>query len=455
MKKGFLKSLTDYDVLKDNPKKILLCVCLPLVITSVISWFTSGLTNTIYGRFGGEYFAVQGMIGIVGFSLQQIVGCVVSAAWIKTAKYYVEKTPAEETPYLANSVYAAVIMETVLVAICLVGKSLIFRWFSIPVSLYKQASAYYVVYILSIYVTSIGTMCVTLVNGVGDVRDLLWGNLINSCGTTLVAAILLGVFRLGIVGAALITPANALILFVYAFFVLRKKGLPFPRKKAAFAVDKKLLCWILKTGLFMGAQSLLCQVGDIFISTQTNRYLSVDYISVLSVGLPFSSIFSAFSTAITVFVPPNYQAGNHKRIARFLRLSVFSALAYSVFCCLLFVVLGKWYYSTVFSDAQLIAMGARYWAFYGIAMIPVSLLYTVRYFLDCVGENAFAMLAGIMQALGGVLVAFVFIPRFGQDARSLSAFVAFLLPAVYLIVAYFFLRKRIYAQKPDLTQVND
>jgi Na+-driven multidrug efflux pump len=290
-------------------------------------------------------------------------------------------------------------------------------------------------------------MGITLVNGVGGAQELLIVNLINSCANALVAAVLLGVFRLGIVGAALILPVNGLILLAYTVFVFRKKGIPFPRKKAAFRVDKKLLGGILKAGILMGAQTLWCQIGDICISVQTNRYLSVDYISVLSITLPFASVFSAFSTAITTFVPPNYQAGNKKRIAQFLRLSVLFALAYSVFCCLLFVALGEWYYSTLFSDVKLIAMGARYWVLYGISMIPVSFLYTIRYFLDCVEKNTFAMLAGVMQLLGGLLVAFILIPRFGQDARSFSAFIVFFFPAVYVIIAYFALRKEIYKQK--------
>jgi Na+-driven multidrug efflux pump len=425
----------------------MLGICLPLVIVSVLSWVTSGLTNTLYSRFGGEYFVMYGMIGIVLVSVQQIIYCIIGAAWIKTAWYYVRKTAPEETPYLANSIYATLIAETMLIILCLIGKNLIFRFFHIPASLYTQANAYYVAYLLGFYLTSIGYMGITLVNGVGGAQELLIVNLINSCANALVAAVLLGVFRLGIVGAALILPVNGLILLAYTVFVFRKKGIPFPRKKAAFRVDKKLLCGILKAGILMGAQTLWCQIGDICISVQTNRYLSVDYISVLSITLPFASVFSAFSTAITTFVPPNYQAGNKKRIAQFLRLSVLFALAYSVFCCLLFVALGEWYYSTLFSDVKLIAMGARYWVLYGISMIPVSFLYTIRYFLDCVEKNTFAMLAGVMQLLGGLLVAFILIPRFGQDARSFSAFIVFFFPAVYVIIAYFALRKEIYKQK--------
>jgi Na+-driven multidrug efflux pump len=275
-------------------------------------------------------------------------------------------------------------------------------------------------------------------------------NLLSSCGTTIVGAVLLGIFRLGLVGAALLPACNALLLGAYAFAVLKKKKIPIPRERQAFRFDKKLYFQILKTGGLMSAQCLLCQVGEILISAQTNRFLSVEYISLLSALLPFTAVFSAFSTAVMVFVPPNYQAGSYARVKKFTRISVIASLAYALLCAALYATLGKWYYSTLFSDPVLIAKGARYWRLYALGMLPVSVLYTVRYFLDCVGENGVAAVAGIMQMLGGVITAFLFIPNLGEDGRSLSAFVGFSFAAIYCIVAYFLCRARIYKKSPQL-----
>ena len=177
MKKGVLQSITTYDILKDEPRKIMLGVCLPLVFASILSWLTSSLTNALYARFGGAYFAASGMIGIVVTSLNQIVSCIVGAAWILTASDFKSATPANEKPYFANAVYAIFTVESLLVLACLVAKTPIFRAFNIPAELYRQTNVYYIVSIASFYLTSVGIFGVTLVNGVGDSRKLLIANL--------------------------------------------------------------------------------------------------------------------------------------------------------------------------------------------------------------------------------------------------------------------------------------
>ncbi|MBQ3221575.1 MAG: hypothetical protein IJB34_06410 [Clostridia bacterium] len=100
-----------FDVLNDPIRKIIIGVCVPLIIVTVISWFTTSVTNILYGKFGGEYFTVQGLIGIVLTSITQVVSCVISASWIKTAIYYKEKRSGDEKPYLATSVYVTVIVK--------------------------------------------------------------------------------------------------------------------------------------------------------------------------------------------------------------------------------------------------------------------------------------------------------------------------------------------------------
>ena len=435
-----------FDVLNDPIRKIIIGVCVPLIIVTVISWFTTSVTNILYGKFGGEYFTVQGLIGIVLTSITQVVSCVISASWIKTAIYYKEKRSGDEKSYLATSVYVTVIVETLLICACLLAKKTIFSLFYIPENLYESTSVFYTVGLLSYYLTSLGYFGVTLVNGVGSSTQLLVGNLINSCGTMAVAFVLLGVFKLDIIGAALIAPVCGIVLVVYALIVLKKNKIPLPKTAKGFRLDKKLFFAILKTGLLMGLQSLLCQVGDICLSVQTNRFvdsglISLSFVEVSSVGLPLTGVMNSFSTVCLVFIPPNYNVGNKKRVKKFLWIMMALTVSYGAILTLVYAFFGKFFYATVFDDPNLIALGARYWRYYSASMIPVSVLYVLRYYFDCIGYNRLAMFAGVMQMLGAVFAAFVIIPQFGELGRGISTAIAFSFAAIYLLVAYFLVEK--------------
>lgn len=446
------KRFGEFDVLNDPIKKIIISVCLPLIIVTVISWFTTSVSNVMYGRFGGEYFTLTSLIGIVLTSISQVVSCVISASWIKTAVYYKEKRPAEEKAYFATGIYVTVIIETILIGGCLLAQKPLFNLFHVPDSLYEETKTFFTVSLLGYYCTSLGYFGITLVNGVGSSMQLLIGNLINSSGTMVVACIMLGVFKLDLIGAVLITPICGLIITVYAFIILKKNKIPLPRKRKEFALDKKLFWTILKTGLLMGLQSLFCQLGDICASIQTNKFverglISLSYLEVSSVGLPLTSVMNSFSTVCLVFIPPNHNVGNTNRVKRFLRIMMTLTVSYGALLTLVYLTCGTFFYATVFDDPQLIAMGAFRWRYYSFSLVPVSILFVLRYYFDCIGYNRLAMFAGIMQMLGAVLASFILIPLYGAIGNALYPAVAFSFADIYLFVCYFFVERR---RKKDL-----
>lgn len=441
-----MKKLFEFDITKDSVAKILLCICLPLVITYAVSCFTTSALNLLYSRLAKSVFAVTALIGTATSSVTMIVNGVISSAWIKTAPYYKNNAHGDKA-FFANSVYAVLITDFVLVTLCLVLKKYIFGLFNIPSEMYADVNVYYTVTLCTHFITALSTLIITCVNGVGTVLDILTVNIIGSCGTLFTAAVLLYVFNLGLVGAALAAPLCSLFTVIYGIFLLKRKCpyiITVPQKSLP---DFKMISGILKIGFIMAAQCLLCQIGDICISLQTNRLLTLDYISVLSVTIPIAGVLSSFSAAVTAFVPINYSLGSSKRLKRFVNTVLILAVGYGVFCFLFNSLLGERYYSALFENPETAAMGAEYWRLSGIGNIFVSVIYVLRYFFDCIGRNRTAFVTGIFQLSGALLSAYVLIPVFGNIARSAERIFSFGLPAVYLLTVYFITYKKIYSEK--------
>ena len=443
-----LNKLSDFNVLKDTPKKVLLSVCTPLIICYIISVFSTSVTNAIYSRFCPEYFTVYGMISVAIVSLQMIMGCVINACWIKTSYYYNVRTPNEQIPYFANAIYSIVFIECVLVAILFSIKNLLFKWFNVPYEFYQTCNTYFTVSILAYVIPSIATYFTHIVSGVGKPVHLFICTLITQSGTMVVAGVLLGLFNGGIVGAALIIPTNFLVCACFNLLILKKRKVDLPKTKRAFRLDFKLILSFLSTSLFMAFQSIMCQIGEFCVSYQTNNLLDINYRTMLGVTLlPFNLVLNSFSTATVVFVPANFKAGFYDRVKSFVKLTTIVALSYSIICAIAYTSIGRWYFSTLFNTQQIVNYGAYYWFAYGVALIPSSFIYVLRFYLDSIGKNKVAMITGLMQMFGAMLGAFLLIPSLGAIGRSWTQLSTWLIPAVYLIIACLFINKKFFAKK--------
>ena len=443
-----MKDALQFDLLKDPPVKILLSICIPLALVSILSCFTGSITNILYSRYAGEYFAVAGLISTVTTSLSMVMGGVISAAWIKTAVYYKNQV-LHSCSFFANALYSILLTDLILIALCLLFKRQIFHLFHVPNELYATVSLYYTVSICSCIFTSVASFLIYCINGVGSVLEILIGNAISSCGTALAAALLLRLFDAGIAGAALVTPVCALAVIAYGTILLRKKGIPLRLHADNWKPDLRMIGGILKVGFLMGAQCLLCQIGDICIGLQTNRLLSLEYISVLSVTVPLTAVFSSFSSAVNAFVPINYRMGHMERVRNFMHALIVVAILYALLCTALYALLGNWYYATLFESAEAVVLGASYWKIYGLGMVPLAVIFVLRFFLDSIGYNKPAFLTGIFQMGGALVGAYVLIPLCGNTGRSLSTVLAYSVAALYLVAAYWAVSRKLCITNPD------
>lgn len=448
-----MRKALHFDISRDSPVKIIACLCIPLSAVYLLSCLTTSFTNVLYSKYVKEYFEVAGLISTAVTSFSMITCGVASAAWIKTAFFY-KSDNCHRKNFLANALYSILFTDIMLIAIFLIFKNAVFRLFNIPNELYESVNNYYIVSIFAYVFTSVATYLINCINGIGSVFEILVANTINSCGTAVSAIILFSVFNAGIAGAALVTPVCSVFVVLYGAILLKRKKIPIKFNRDNWRPDQSMIFNILKLGILMSSQCLFCQVGDICLSLQTNKYLSLNYISVLTVIIPLTSVFSSFSSAINAFVPINYQLGKTVRVKKFINTLIIAALIYSALCTTIYATLGKWYYSTLFDDPKVIALGAEYWRIYSIGTVPLCLIYVFKYFFDCIGYNKLAFLSGPMQMAGALFGSYVLIPIFGNSGRSWGIVFEYLTAATYLIISYSVLYRKIYYKKGDCYENN-
>ena len=436
------------DLLQDPMGKVIWSIALPLVLTSLISIATATVTNEILSRYVGTvYFAVTGYIGMVTSIYVTVVNSVVSGAWIKTARFYSHKQEQGLNASTASGIYAILLVQLFCMGILLLGTGWVMKILSIPAEMMTEVKTYYIIYLVSYMIVPVGGLIVMIVNGISSVTDIFIVNCVNTCGSTVLAAVVLILFDGGLEGCALIPALNSTVLLGISFWLLKKHGCKVRLSLAELKPDLHLIGSIIRYGFLIALQNAICSVGYMMVTVQTNKYLSADYISVLNVGIPLTGVMVALSTVCTVVVPPNYEAGKMDRVRQFLKISWIGCVANGVFCFAVYALLGEWYYGRLFENPQIIAYGKEFWFCHGAGLILVAFLYAVRFFFDAVGYSKLALLSGVGELIGHSLCAFVLIPIFGSMGRSLAYTVGWFFAALFLVIAYVIFRRQIYGMQ--------
>lgn len=430
--------------LTDRPSKILLSICLPLVIVNVLLALTTTITNQLYSRFVGQNaFSVMGYLGAVTTAFVNIIASVMIAAWIKTAHHFAAGSKEVCSQQIFHGILAITVVDVGLALILLLFCAPILSVLNIPATIYAPSKTYLILYILCYLPVPIAGLFLTIVNGTSSSRRLLWVNIVVVLLNFIAAAVLLAVFKTGIVGLALCACLGALLQLFFDFLLFRKDGFRFPLGQMFKKVNWRVVREIIRYGFLIALQNLLCTFGYLLVTFQTNRFLSLEFISVLNVSLPLTGIMSAFGSACLAFCPQNYAAGKTDRLRGFLRLSIICSILYGALCFLLYLVLGNWYYGKLFEDSQIIAYGVDFWFWHGFGHIFLALVFPLRNFFDSVGMSRLSLLSGLGELCGNLICAFWLIPQFGNIGRSLAYPSGWFLASILLVSAFIANRKRL------------
>lgn len=434
------------DFLQDRPVSVFARLCLPLICVNLLQVFTTMLTNALYSMFVGEsIFAVIGYLHTATEAFYHLTHGVVVAAWIKTAHYhalYDQQTAQQKTIQALYSVFLVVAASLVLILLFL---DPILHAFHVPPSYYAMTRQYFTIWVCCQSLIPFAQLLLMVINGTSSPGQILLSNFLSIAVTAVNAVMLLGICRLGLVGAAMLPLFNAILQILICMLLFRRKGFFRNCRPSDFLPEWTILFSIIRYSLLITLQAMICVVGYLLTGLQANKYLAADYISVLNVSIPVISVMNSIGQACSAFYPQNYGAGLTSRIRQFFVLSNVCVFFYACLCYLIYIVFAAPYYGRLFSDPAVVELGVKHWFWFGTGFIPLGFIYTVRFFFDAVGMSKVSLLSGLGELIGQLIAAFVLIPHFGNWGRSIAYPLGWAVANVFLWGSYLVFRKRIYA----------
>ena len=319
-KRGSGLSRKEVSLTSGNITSGILAFILPMMLGSLIQQLYTMTDSVIVGQFAGKIglAAINSVATLFRFPLNFMNGLAAGATILISRAY-----GARDQRDLRRSVHAAlavgVLLGVVFTVAGVFATPLLMRAMSIPEEIWEPTRVYCVIYFGGLWAMVLYNMTAGILRAFGDTRRPLYV-LVLCCVVNVVGDLLLvGVFHLGVGGAAAATVAAQIISAAAVLFLLHRsmEGGLFRKESGGF--PKKNLGEMLRKGLPLGVQSILFPIANSIIQASINN-MGTDAIAAWGIceklDLLIWLVADSMSPALTTYIAQNIGAGKLPRVRK-------------------------------------------------------------------------------------------------------------------------------------------
>lgn len=374
--------------------KQILIFFVPILIGTFFQQLYNTVDAVVVGRFAGKE-----ALSSVGGSSSQIINLVVgfftglsAGATVIISQYF----GAENRKKLEKALHTAYAFSFVFGIIVGIGGVIatpaILEMMNTPEELLADSALYVRIYFAGLLFVLVYNMGSAILRAIGDSKRPLY-YLIVCCGiNTVLDLLLVLVFDMGVLGAALATLLSQAISAVLVTWTLMFRTAEMKLELKRISFQKDILIVMLRIGLPTGIQSSMYSISNVIVQAALNKF-GVDAMASWAAFGKIDGIVwmicGAFGIAATTFVGQNFGAGKWERVRKGTRDCLLMALGSMMVLSFLITVFGGPLFTIFTSDTEVIAIGMK--------MVQIiSPLYWVYGFIE--------IYSGSLRAQGSVLV---------------------------------------------------
>lgn len=310
----------DRSLTSGNIKGAILAFILPMMLGSLIQQLYTMTDSVIVGQFTGKVglAAINSVATLFKFPLNFMNGLAAGATILISRAF-----GADDKEDLHRSIHAALAVSVLLGVVFTVGGVIATPWLmramSIPEDIWEPTRVYCSVYFSGLWAMVLYNMLAGILRALGDSRRPLYV-LILCCVVNILGDLLLvGVFHMGVGGAAAATVA-AQIVSVVAVFILLNRSLGGELfKKGNRHLHRQSFADMLRKGLPLAIQSILFPVANSIIQASVNT-MGTEAIAAWGIcdklDLLIWLVADSMSPALTTYIAQNIGAGKYDRVRK-------------------------------------------------------------------------------------------------------------------------------------------
>ena len=393
------------DMTRGNPLSIIIRFTIPLFIGNVFQQLYNMCDTIIVGRFVGQNaLAAVGSTGTIMFLILGFCSGLTSGFTVLTSQRF----GAKDVRGVRMSVVNSLILSAVLVVVMTVGSLLcmkpLLRMMNTPEEIFEDAYAYISVICMGILASVAYNLFSALLRAVGNSRMPLIVLVFSAVLNVILDLVLIVVFRMGTMGAALATDLAQGISSIMCLIYIVKKVPELTPEKDQWRFYPDATGKQLRVGIPMALQFGITASGTMIMQAAINLYGATAVAAFTAAskvqGLITQGNFSIGQTMAT-YVGQNCGAGEYQRIRKGVRCAVASISIYGIICGVLVVVALRPLLALFFAGGTdldaMMPYAQTYITCCALFYIPLGNIFVFRNAMQGCGFGLLPMLGGVVE----------------------------------------------------------
>lgn len=430
------------DMTKGNAMKHILLFAIPLFISNILQQIYSMVDTMVAGYSIDEnaIAAIGATSSLFALITDFAIGINSGFGIVLTQKFGAgDKEGFRKT--CAGMIKLNGIIVVIFTALTVIFIRPILRLMNVPGNIFEDAY----IYILVICTGMIGTFAYNLfaniLRAVGNSTSSLYFLVISGVVNIALDLLLMTVFKVGVIGAAIATISSTIIsAIICIFYTLShyKKMLP---SKKDFSVSSAIIKDLLSTGFSMALMYCVVDFGSIIFQGATNK-LGDMYITAHTAARRLIIILmqplAAIATANSTFIGQNWGAGKLDRIRETIKNVMLLEVIMGLVLCGLIYLTGSFLIkiTTGSSNPYVIKNGILSLRIHMPCYAPLGILFVIRTSLQGMGKKIVPIISSVLELSIKILSAMVLIPSLGFLGTCITEPIIWVISMIFLLVSY-------------------
>lgn len=426
---------------------------LPLIGANLLQTLYGMVDLYIVGRFAAtaDVSAVSVSFTVISTFLMLLIGLAVGATVVIGQRFGAGER-SHLAPVAATAFSIALIAGVGLAALIASLTVPILRWIHTPEQAMPGATAYMLICSVGFVFLSVYNVLSGILRGMGDSKSPMLFVAVSSVVNVVGDVVLIGIFGLGAVGAAIATVFAQMLCMVFAIVYVRKRDFPFDFRPKSFRLDRREAGALLRVGVPVALQEVLVMFSFIILEGIINQYgLNASAAAGIldKVFLVATIPTNAFHSSIAAMVAQNIGARAQDRAVRCLWYGSLLSLIFAAAFFLLALLFPAQVMGVFTKDPGVVEEGLRYYAGYKYDYLLCSLAFCVNGFINGTGHTKLTLVNNIISTYAVRIPACLIAERLWQTGLLGIGYALPVATVVQVIVGYvFFLSGRWRADAP-------
>jgi len=437
------------DLTSGSPLRLIVLFTIPLLVGNLFQQLYLFTDAVVVGRLiGVDALAAVGATGSLTFLLIGFTWGSSAGLAIPVARAFGAKDQHELKRAVAAAAYASIGIALFIMVVGCLGAAPMLRLLNTPPELMRSATDFLYVTFGGAAVTVAFNLLASLIRALGDSRTPLYFLVIATVLNAGLSALFVGVFHLGVAGAAAATVVAQGVAVTGCFVLITKKMPLLHVRGAEWRLSLAYIWESARLGIAMGFQMSIIAIGSVVLQYAVNG-LGPHAIAAFTASIRVDQLASAplnsFGLALSTYVAQNRGARMWRRIRDGVRQTSMVSVGLAVVLGTINIVFGATFVRLFVGagEPDIVADAHKYLVIQGLTYAILGLLFALRGTIQGLGNAAVPTVAGAMELLLRAAAGLVLVAHFGFLGACLASPLAWVGSMSALVPAWFHFRRQL------------